>query len=109
MKKLTALFLAAMMLLGLLPALAAAAPVTLTMGSWRADDITQVQTLLDKYKETTGVEIKFEPVVSDQYNATLRLQLDNGTGPDLYYSRSYAVGQELFDAGFSMDCRTSPA
>ena len=108
MKKLTALLLAAMMLLGLLPALAAAAPVTLTMGSWRADDIVQVQTLLDKYKETTGVEIKFEPTVSDQYNATLRLQLDNGTGPDLYYSRSYAVGQELFDAGFSMDCTDIP-
>ena len=108
MKKLTALLLAALMLLGILPALAAAAPVTLTMGSWRADDIVQVQTLLDKYKETTGVEIKFEPTVSDQYNATLRLQLDNGTGPDLYYSRSYAVGQELFDAGFSMDCTDIP-
>ena len=108
MRKMTALLLAALMLLGILPAMAAAAPVTLTMGSWRADDIVQVQTLLDKYKETTGVEIKFEPTVSDQYNATLRLQLDNGTGPDLYYSRSYAVGQELFDAGFSMDCTDIP-
>ncbi len=108
MKRLTALLLVSMMLLGILPAMATTSPVALTMGSWRADDIVQVQALLDKYKEETGVQITFEPTVSDQYNATLRLQLDNGTGPDLYYSRSYAVGQELFDAGFSMDCTDIP-
>jgi raffinose/stachyose/melibiose transport system substrate-binding protein len=32
------------------------------------------------------------------------MQLDSGTGPDLYYSRSYATGEELDTAGFSMDC-----
>jgi len=108
MRKLTALLLAVLMMAGLLPALTQAETVKLTMGSWRSDDAEKVQALLDKYKELTGVEIAFQPTVSDQYNATLRLQLDNGTGPDLYYSRSYAVGQELFDAGFSMDCTDIP-
>ncbi len=108
MKKLTALLLAVLMMVGLLPVLTQAETVKLTMGSWRSDDAEKVQALLDKYKELTGVEITFQPTVSDQYNATLRLQLDNGTGPDLYYSRSYAVGQELFDAGFSMDCTDIP-
>ena len=108
MKKLVTLLLLATMALSLLPLAGQADTVTLTMGSWRSDDAAQVQALLDKYKEETGVEIKFEPTVSDQYNATLRLQLDNGTGPDLFYSRSYAVGQELFDAGFSMDCSAIP-
>lgn len=100
--------LAVLMLATMLPLLGQAEPVKLTMGSWRSDDAEKVQALLDKYKELTGVEITFQPTVSDQYNATLRLQLDNGTGPDLFYSRSYAVGQELFDAGFAMDCTDIP-
>ena len=108
MKILTALLLAVLMLATMLPLLGQAEPVKLTMGSWRSDDAEKVQALLDKYKELTGVEITFQPTVSDQYNATLRLQLDNGTGPDLFYSRSYAVGQELFDAGFAMDCTDIP-
>lgn len=108
MKKFLAILLTAMLLATMLPALVQAEGVKLTMGSWRSDDAEKVQALLDKYKEQTGVEITFQPTVSDQYNATLRLQLDNGTGPDLYYSRSYAVGQELFDAGFSMDCTDIP-
>lgn len=108
MKRSFAFLLVVMMVVSLLPLAGQAETVTLTMGSWRSDDAAQVQALLDKYKEETGVEIKFEPTVSDQYNATLRLQLDNGTGPDLFYSRSYAVGQELFDAGFSMDCTDIP-
>ena len=108
MKKFLAILLTAMLLATMLPALVQAEGVKLTMGSWRSDDAEKVQALLDKYKEETGVEITFQPTVSDQYNATLRLQLDNGTGPDLYYSRSYAVGQELFDAGFSMDCTDIP-
>ena len=108
MKKLSALLLAALMLVSILPLAVQGEVVSLTMGSWRSDDAAQVQALLDKYKEETGVTIKFEPTVSDQYNATLRLALDNGTGPDLFYSRSYAVGQELFDAGFSMDCTDIP-
>lgn len=108
MKKLSAFLIALLMLATMLPVLGQAEGVKLTMGSWRSDDAEKVQALLDKYKELTGVEIIFQPTVSDQYNATLRMQLDNGTGPDLYYSRSYAVGQELFDAGFSMDCTDIP-
>lgn len=108
MKKLTALLVAVLLLATMLPMLGQAEGVKLTMGSWRSDDAEKVQALLNKYKELTGVEITFQPTVSDQYNATLRLQLDNGTGPDLFYSRSYAVGQELFDAGFAMDCTDIP-
>ena len=100
MKKLTALLLAALMLATLVPGLVQAEGVKLTMGSWRSDDTAQVQALLDKYKELTGVEITFQPTVPAQYNATLRLQLDNGTGPDLMYSRTFAASKELYDAGF---------
>ena len=70
--------------------------VNLTMGSWRTDDVAQMNNLLNVYKEkTTNVNIAFQPTNPPDYNATLRLQLDSGTGPDLMYARSYAAGQEL--------------
>lgn len=103
MKKFLAILLTAMLLATMLPALVQAEAVKLTMGSWRSDDAEQVKGWLAQYKEVSGVEIVFEPTQSAQYNATLRLQLDNGTGPDLMYARSYAVGEELYDAGFLMD------
>ncbi len=106
MKKLVALLLVAMLALSMMPAMAE--NVELTMGSWRSDDAVQVQAMLDKYFEKTGVKITFQPTVPDQYNATLRLQLDNGTGPDLFYSRSYAAGAELFGLGFNMDLSDLP-
>ena len=51
MKKLTALLLSMMMLLTLLPVLGQAEAVKLTMGSWRADDVEQMNNMLDLYKE----------------------------------------------------------
>ena len=105
MKKLLALALVA--LISLLPILAMA-DGELVMGSWRTDDAEQVNALLAKYEELTGTKIRFEPTTSTQYNATLRLQLDNGTGPDLFYSRSYATGEELYLNGFNVVCNDIP-
>jgi raffinose/stachyose/melibiose transport system substrate-binding protein len=106
MKKLLAIVMAA--LFAFLPLAAMAEEVTLTMGSWRNTDAAMVEKLLAKYKEISGVAITFEPTQSNQYNSVLRLQLDAGTGPDLFYSRSYATGEELYTAGFSMDCSDIP-
>jgi len=87
----------------------ASGKIVLTMGSWRADDTAQVNKLLSEYsKLNPNVEIRFQPVNPPDYNATLRLQLESKTGPDLYYSRSYAPGQELFAAGYSGDCSGIP-
>ena len=107
MKKTLAMILSVLMLLGLVSV--HAEQVKLTMGSWRSDDTVQVQALLDKYKEKTGVEITFAPTVPNQYNPTLRSQLDNGTGPDLMYSRTFATSKELYDAKFLMDISDIPA
>ena len=83
--------------------------VTLTMGSWRADDVSQMNNLLAEYKKVKpNVEILFRPTNPPDYNATLRLQLEGGTGPDLMYSRSYATGRELFTAGYFGDCSGIP-
>lgn len=105
MKKLTSFILVFLLLATPLIGLA---EVTLTMGSWRADDVEQMNNLLAIYKEKTGVEIQFQPTTPQEYNATLRLQLDGGTGPDLMYARSYATGQELFEVGHFADCTDIP-
>jgi len=83
--------------------------IVLTMGSWRADDVVQINNLLAEYKKVKpDVEIQFRPTNPPDYNATLRLQLEGGTGPDLMYARSYATGQELFTAGYFGDCSDIP-
>ncbi len=106
MKKLFSILLCLAMVLSM--ASVFAEEVSLTMGSWRIDDTAKVQAMLDKYAELTGVKIKFEGTASASYNANLRMQLSNGTGPDLWYSRSYKTGEELFADGFAMDVTDVP-
>jgi raffinose/stachyose/melibiose transport system substrate-binding protein len=85
------------------------AGATMVMGSWRADDVAQITNLLAEYKKIKpNVDIQFRPTNPPDYNATLRLQLEGGTGPDLMYARSYATGQELFNAGYFGDCSDIP-
>lgn len=83
--------------------------VTLVMGSWRADDVTQMKALLAEYnKLNPNVKIEFSPTNPPDYNATLRLQLTSGTGPDLMYARSYATGIQLFEDGYFADVSDIP-
>ncbi|NCB01943.1 MAG: extracellular solute-binding protein [Spirochaetia bacterium] len=83
--------------------------VVLTMGSWRTDDVTQMNALLKEYsKVVPNVEIQFKPTNPPDYNATLRLQLDSNTGPDLLYARSYDTGKELFKGGYIADVTEIP-
>ncbi|GHV71069.1 multiple sugar-binding protein [Spirochaetia bacterium] len=82
---------------------------TLTLGSWRPDDSVQIERLLAEYgKLNPNVTIRHLPINPPDYNATLRLQLDGGTGPDLMYARSYATGAELFQAGYFADASDIP-
>lgn len=83
--------------------------VELVMGSWRTDDVDQMNNLIAAYKEVApNVTITFQPTNPPDYNATLRMQLEGGTGPDLMYARSYATGAELFNAGYFYDCSDIP-
>jgi len=84
-------------------------PVRLVMGSWRADDVEQMKGLLAEYTKThPNVIIEFKPTNPPVYNATLRLQLTSGTGPDLMYARSYATGLQLFTDGYFADVSNIP-
>ena len=78
--------------------------VKLTMGSWRTDDVQQMKAVLAEFtKEYPNIEIDFQPTNPPDYNATLRLQLASGTGPDVMYARSFATGEELFNDGYFAD------
>jgi len=73
----------------------------LVMGSWRTDDVAQLETILAAFNAAhPDIVVKFDPTNPPDYNATLRAQLEGGTGPDLMYLRSYATSRALFAEGF---------
>ncbi len=75
--------------------------VELVMGSWRTDDVAQMETILAAFNAShPNISVKFDPTNPPDYNATLRTQLEGGTGPDLMYLRSYATSRNLFAEGF---------
>ncbi|MCP4166347.1 MAG: extracellular solute-binding protein, partial [Chloroflexi bacterium] len=75
--------------------------VTLIMGSWRVDDVEQMETILDAFQaEHPNITINFDPTNPPEYNAVLRTQLEGGTAPDLFYLRSFSTSRQLFEEGF---------
>ncbi len=77
---------------------------TITVGSWRTDDVAQWKGLIADFNKTNpGITVKFDPTNPPDYNATLRLQLESGTGADVFYARSGDVGKVLFKDGFMLD------
>lgn len=83
------------------PTAAPAEKATLTMGSWRVDDVTQMNNIIAEFNKVyPDIEIKFDPTNPPDYNATLRTQLEGGIGPDLFYLRSYATSRQLYEEGF---------
>ena len=77
------------------------AEVVLTMGSWRADDVEQMNHILARFHvRYPNITVKFDPIPASQYDAALEAQLEGGTAPDLFYLRSYAVSQSLFEGGY---------
>ncbi|HQE17697.1 MAG TPA: ABC transporter substrate-binding protein [Aggregatilineales bacterium] len=75
--------------------------VTLTMGSWRVDDVEQMNRILAAFTaEHPNITIEFDPTNPPEYNAALRTQLEAGTAPDLFYLRSFSTSRQLFEEGF---------
>lgn len=75
--------------------------IILTMGSWRKDDVEQVNVILQKFTEKyPHIVIKFDPTPPSDYNDVLEAQLESGTAPDLFYLRSFSYSEKLFKAGY---------
>ena len=83
--------------------------VELVLGSWRADDVEAWDAILEAFNaENPGITVKFDPTSAVDYDTTLRTQLETGTGPDLFFVRSFATGLDLYEQGFVASVKDLP-
>ncbi len=75
--------------------------VTLTIESWRNDDLTiwQDQIIPAFNKEYPNIEVIFAPSAPAEYNGALNTKLEGGTAGDLITCRPFDASLALFDAG----------
>ena len=82
-------------------ATAPAGEVTLTIESWRNDDlpIWQDKIIPAFEKANPGIKVVFSPTAPTEYNAALNSKLDAGTAGDLITCRPFDASLELFKKG----------
>jgi raffinose/stachyose/melibiose transport system substrate-binding protein len=80
---------------------ASAAPVTLTIESWRNDDLSIWQdTIVPAFeKRHPNISVKFAPTAPTEYNAALNAKLEAGTAGDLITCRPFDASLQLFQKG----------
>ncbi|KAB2883831.1 MAG: carbohydrate ABC transporter substrate-binding protein [Albidovulum sp.] len=81
--------------------MAAAQDVTLTIESWRNDDLTIWQDQIIPAFEAAhpGIKVQFTPSAPTEYNAALNSKLDAGTAGDLITCRPFDASLSLFQGG----------
>ena len=81
---------------------AMAQETTLTLGSWRTEDIAVWQDKILPAFQTAHPEIKveFAPVNTNEYNAAIQSQIEGGAGPDLITCRPFDVNAEWIKRGY---------
>ncbi len=81
--------------------LAQAADVTLTIESWRNDDLAiwQEKIIPAFESQNPGIKVKFSPSAPAEYNAVLNSKLDAGSAGDLITCRPFDVSLGLYDKG----------
>ena len=81
--------------------IAAAAPVKLTLESWRNDDLAiWQQTIVPAFEKThPGISVHFAPTAPTEYNAALNAKLQAGTAGDLITCRPFDASLELYKKG----------
>ncbi len=91
---------AAVLVGGAAPA-AFAADVTLTIESWRNDDLAiwQDQIIPAFEKGHPGIKVNFAPTAPADYNAALNAKLDAGTAGDIITCRPFDASLLLFQKG----------
>ena len=83
----------------------AVAETTLTIESWRNDDLTLWQDKIIPAFEAANPDIKvqFTPSAPAEYNAVLNSKLDAGSAGDLITCRPFDASLALYDAGHLAD------
>ncbi|KKX31582.1 ABC transporter substrate-binding protein [Rhizobium sp. LC145] len=81
--------------------MAYAQDVTLTIESWRNDDlpIWQEKIIPAFEAKNPGIKIAFSPTAPTEYNAALNAKLDAGSAGDLITCRPFDASLELFNKG----------
>jgi raffinose/stachyose/melibiose transport system substrate-binding protein len=85
----------------LLAGAASAQDVTLTIESWRNDDLTIWQdTIIPAFEaQNPGIKVVFAPSAPAEYNAVLNSKLDAGSAGDLITCRPFDASLELYNKG----------
>jgi raffinose/stachyose/melibiose transport system substrate-binding protein len=101
MKTFTSVLLASTMLAGA----GFAQDVTLTIESWRNDDLAIWQDKIIPAFEAAnpGIKVKFTPSAPAEYNAVLNSKLDAGSAGDIITCRPFDASLALYDAGHLAD------
>ena len=84
---------------------AMAQDVTLTIESWRNDDLTIWQNeIIPAFEaEHPGIKLNFAPSAPAEYNAALNSKLDAGSAGDIITCRPFDASLALYDAGHLTD------
>jgi len=84
------------------PAAPAAEPVTLTIESWRNDDLTIWQdSIIPAFEaKNPGIKVVFAPSPPAEYNGVLNTKLEGGTAGDLITCRPFDASLELYNKGY---------
>ena len=80
---------------------ASAQDVTLTIESWRNDDLIIWQDKIIPAFEAShpGIKVKFTPSAPAEYNAVLNAKLEAGSAGDMITCRPFDVSLAMYDAG----------
>src|SRR6188508_1493381 len=84
-----------------LAGVAHAEDVTLTIESWRNDDLPiWKDKIIPAFEaKNPGIKVVFSPTAPTEYNAALNAKLDAGSAGDLITCRPFDVSLELFNKG----------
>lgn len=95
----------AMLATTILAGSASAENVTLTIESWRNDDLAIWQDKIIPAFEAAhpGIKLNFTPSAPAEYNAVLNSKLDAGSAGDIITCRPFDATQALFEAGHLAD------
>jgi len=110
-KKLLVLAVVLTLVVALVPATTQAQEkVTLTIESWRNDDLTIWQDVLIPAFNAhyPDIEVIFAPAAPTEYNAALNAKLEGGTAGDLITCRPFDLSLELFNQGHLVSLNDLP-
>jgi len=90
--------------------LAQAAPVTITIESWRSEDqsIWDEKILPAFEAKHPNINVEFKPTTPTEYNAALSARLDGGTAGDLITCRPFDNSLAMYDKGYLADIKDLP-